>query len=459
MATQLSDTAITELSLVFAKKDGKDWAPRNEEARVLGLKAGEVVPATLLDKLKDAVKGWYHGDPGPITKPKGGDDAGDADKKNQIVSEFAKFYSDLQNAFYVNDEDGRSAAVSEMIENFLEKLDKLRGKSEDTDKAGKRHSSADQAHIDAIGQASAKLESALQAASEAKSAIDDHYNGLSQPAGSPADGPDGGKTDSDSDSKAAAVKAIESWKAGAVGEDGLPVNFAEYAQLCEKAGKKSDKPYGDVEYADPGYQSDGKARYPVDTEEHARAAWSYINKESNASAYSSEDLAKVKAKIKAACEKFGIKLDGDDDSKAGEIDMTSEELNKIVADATAKAATEAAEKAVAAATEAFKTVLAESAKKTEDAKSDAQKATEAAAAAKVIADQAEADAKKARETLAEADRIANEAARKPTAKSGDAEVRTKAPTPNLVNAVKAANVSSGGNSYQSRTENAAANAA
>jgi hypothetical protein len=73
----------------------------------------------------------------------------------------------------------------------------------------------------------------------------------------------------------------------------------------------SKKPYGNVEYADPGYQSDGQHRYPIDTEEHARAAWSYINKASNASAYSSADLAKVKAKIKSACKKFGIEIAGD----------------------------------------------------------------------------------------------------------------------------------------------------
>lgn len=67
-------------------------------------------------------------------------------------------------------------------------------------------------------------------------------------------------------------------------------------------------PYGDVEYADPGYQSDKVKRYPVDTEEHAKAAWAYISQEKNASKYSSDDLAKVKAKIKAACDKFGVEI-------------------------------------------------------------------------------------------------------------------------------------------------------
>ena len=68
-------------------------------------------------------------------------------------------------------------------------------------------------------------------------------------------------------------------------------------------------PYGDVKYADPGYQADKKKRYPIDTKEHCQAAWSYINKDSNASAYSSEDLAKVKDAIKSAAKKFGITID------------------------------------------------------------------------------------------------------------------------------------------------------
>ena len=84
------------------------------------------------------------------------------------------------------------------------------------------------------------------------------------------------------------------------------------------ATEDGKKPYGDVAYADPGYQSDKKKRYPIDTADHARAAWSYINKASNASAYSSEDLAKVKARIRAACKKFGIEIADESESKAGD---------------------------------------------------------------------------------------------------------------------------------------------
>lgn len=73
-----------------------------------------------------------------------------------------------------------------------------------------------------------------------------------------------------------------------------------------------NKPYGDVKYADP---KNGK--YPIDTEAHARSAWSYINMPKNASQYpmNGVTLSEVKSRIKAACEKFGIDVsDNDNDS-------------------------------------------------------------------------------------------------------------------------------------------------
>lgn len=67
-------------------------------------------------------------------------------------------------------------------------------------------------------------------------------------------------------------------------------------------------PYGDVEYADPGYQSDKQKRYPIDTAEHVRAAWSYINQSDNAGKYSAEHLASIKSKIRAAAKKFNVEI-------------------------------------------------------------------------------------------------------------------------------------------------------
>lgn len=67
--------------------------------------------------------------------------------------------------------------------------------------------------------------------------------------------------------------------------------------------KDSDKPYGDVEYADPGYQSDKKKRYPLDTEKHIRAEWNCIHKPKNAKKYTSDQLSSIKSKIVAAWKK------------------------------------------------------------------------------------------------------------------------------------------------------------
>jgi HK97 family phage prohead protease len=70
----------------------------------------------------------------------------------------------------------------------------------------------------------------------------------------------------------------------------------------------SKKPYGDVKYADP---KNGK--YPIDTKEHAQAAWSYINQAKNAAMYpmGGVTLSEVKDRIKAACRKFGIEISED----------------------------------------------------------------------------------------------------------------------------------------------------
>ncbi|WP_213308193.1 DUF6582 domain-containing protein [Paraburkholderia sacchari] len=59
--------------------------------------------------------------------------------------------------------------------------------------------------------------------------------------------------------------------------------------------KKEEGKYGDVAYAD-----EKNKKYPIDDEEHIRAAWDYINKEKNADEYSSDELKTVKDRIVAA---------------------------------------------------------------------------------------------------------------------------------------------------------------
>lgn len=67
-----------------------------------------------------------------------------------------------------------------------------------------------------------------------------------------------------------------------------------------------EREYGDVEFADPVNK-----KYPVDTEKHVRAAWSYINKENNAAKYDADDLKAIRSRIKKAAEKYDIEIDED----------------------------------------------------------------------------------------------------------------------------------------------------
>jgi hypothetical protein len=92
------------------------------------------------------------------------------------------------------------------------------------------------------------------------------------------------------------------------------------------------KPYGDVAYADP---KNGK--YPIDTAAHAKAAWSYINQADNAAKYplNGVTLGEVKARIKAACEKFGVEIS--EAKSAGWLEGALERFNKMHAPAGSSA--------------------------------------------------------------------------------------------------------------------------
>lgn len=84
--------------------------------------------------------------------------------------------------------------------------------------------------------------------------------------------------------------------------------------MTERANPATgNKPYGDVEYADP---KNGK--YPIDTEKHAKAAWAFINMPENADEYplNGVALADVKAAIKTALRKFGVTISEDEKKSA-----------------------------------------------------------------------------------------------------------------------------------------------
>jgi len=67
--------------------------------------------------------------------------------------------------------------------------------------------------------------------------------------------------------------------------------------------KEGEHKYGDVEFADPQNK-----KYPIDTEEHIRAAWSYINHKDNAAKYDKDEVQTIKSRIKRAAKKHGIEI-------------------------------------------------------------------------------------------------------------------------------------------------------
>lgn len=64
--------------------------------------------------------------------------------------------------------------------------------------------------------------------------------------------------------------------------------------------------YGDVEFADPTNN-----KYPIDTPEHVRAAWNYINHKDNAAKYDADEVETIKMRIKRAAKKHDIEINDD----------------------------------------------------------------------------------------------------------------------------------------------------
>ena len=69
---------------------------------------------------------------------------------------------------------------------------------------------------------------------------------------------------------------------------------------------EGERKYGDVTYAD-----ETNKKYPIDTPEHVRAAWNYINHKDNAAKYDSDDVATIKRRIKSAAKRHGVEINED----------------------------------------------------------------------------------------------------------------------------------------------------
>jgi hypothetical protein len=71
-------------------------------------------------------------------------------------------------------------------------------------------------------------------------------------------------------------------------------------QLIEKVAEIKSKDAGQRKYGNVAFADQVNHKYPIDTEEHIRAAWNYINKKKNAAKYSSGELSQIKRRIIAA---------------------------------------------------------------------------------------------------------------------------------------------------------------
>ncbi|SFC31582.1 DUF6582 domain-containing protein [Spirosoma endophyticum] len=69
---------------------------------------------------------------------------------------------------------------------------------------------------------------------------------------------------------------------------------------------EGEQKYGDVEFADPTNK-----KYPIDTPEHVRAAWSYINHKDNAAKYDADEVNVIKDRIRKAAKKHDVTIQED----------------------------------------------------------------------------------------------------------------------------------------------------
>jgi hypothetical protein len=112
------------------------------------------------------------------------------------------------------------------------------------------------------------------------------------------------------------IKQVKTEYVPTVDENGSADEGAELAGKSAEADdleKKAEGKYGDVAYAD-----ETNKKYPIDTEEHVKAAASYFGMPKNRDKYSAEEQKTIDAKIAAAEKKFGIgeaKKAADDESK------------------------------------------------------------------------------------------------------------------------------------------------
>jgi len=100
-------------------------------------------------------------------------------------------------------------------------------------------------------------------------------------------------------------------------------NLEKVAARSDVNPKEGTSEYGQVAFADARNK-----KYPIDTAEHIRAAWNYINKGKNAGKYSAKDVAAIKSRIVGAWKKH---IDKEGPPSAEKIDEATdlEKMDKV----------------------------------------------------------------------------------------------------------------------------------
>jgi hypothetical protein len=82
--------------------------------------------------------------------------------------------------------------------------------------------------------------------------------------------------------------------------ESAPICSVEMNESAPEASAKPGETHNIIHFADPGFQPDGKKRYPIDTEQEIRTTWTHIIKTRNAKKYTGDQLNRMKTAIIAA---------------------------------------------------------------------------------------------------------------------------------------------------------------
>ena len=83
-------------------------------------------------------------------------------------------------------------------------------------------------------------------------------------------------------------------------------NDSKIDRRDDVSSTEGEHKYGDVDFADRTNK-----KYPIDTPEHVRAAWSYINHKDNAAKYDADEVEVIKDRIKKAAKKHDVNIEAD----------------------------------------------------------------------------------------------------------------------------------------------------